>query len=156
REKTARPFYSDTSATSDDGADRHVIHKNLRLLRVLGIETDRVTFPFVVDGLAVSGEVQAVAHGAPFALINPGAPWPNKRWPAARFGEVAAFLRDVRGLQSIVLWGPGEEPLAGEVVTTSDGAARLAPPTTIAGVIALSRRAALCVSGDTGPLHLAA
>ena len=42
----------------------------------------------------------------PFALINPGAAWPNKRWPPERFGEVAAFLREVRGLPSVVLWGP--------------------------------------------------
>ena len=26
-------------------------------------------------------------------LINPGAAWPNKRWPPERFGELAAFLR---------------------------------------------------------------
>jgi len=37
--------------------------------------------------------------------VNPGAAWPNKRWPAERFGEVAAFIRDVRGLPVFVLWG---------------------------------------------------
>jgi lipopolysaccharide heptosyltransferase I len=157
REKSARPFYSDTSSGApDDAADRHVIHKNLRLLRVLGVDTDRVAFPLAVEALPASSEVRAAADGAPFALINPGAAWPNKRWPAGRFGEVAAFLRDVRGLRSVVLWGPGEESLAREVVDRSGGAARLAPPTTIAEVLALSRRASLCVSGDTGPMHLAA
>jgi heptosyltransferase-1 len=156
REKSARPFYSDTSSASDDATDRHVIQKNLRLLQVLGVKTDRVTFPLAVDAFPASREVQAVAAGRPYALINPGAAWPNKRWPAVRFGEVAAFLRAVRGLQSVVLWGPGEESLAADVVSASSGAARVAPRTTIAEVLALSRGAALCVSGDTGPLHLAA
>jgi ADP-heptose:LPS heptosyltransferase len=93
---------------------------------------------------------------APFALLNPGAAWPNKRWPPERFGALAQFLRDVRGLRSVVLWGPGESPLAHAVVESSDGAAFLAPPTQIGDLLALSRAAALMVSGDTGPLHLAA
>jgi lipopolysaccharide heptosyltransferase I len=159
REKSARPFYSDTSSSDEEAggaADRHVIHKNLRLLRVLGVVTEQVTFPLPADALPASSEVRAVADGPPFALINPGAAWPNKRWPAGRFGEVAAFLREVRGLQSVVLWGPGEEALARAVVEASAGAARVAPPTSIAELLALSRRAVLCVSGDTGPLHLAA
>jgi heptosyltransferase-1 len=69
---------------------------------------------------------------------------------------VAAFLRDVRGLPSIVLWGPGEEAVAQSVVTASNGAARIAPPTEIPDLVALCREAALIVSGDTGPLHIAA
>jgi len=59
-------------------------------------------------------------------------------------------------LTSFVLWGPGEEGLAGAVVETSGGAARVAPPTRLADLLALSRAASLMVSGDTGPLHIAA
>ena len=55
-----------------------------------------------------------------------------------------------------MLWGPGEEALAEAVVEASGGAARVAPPTTIADLVALARAAALMVSGDTGPLHIAA
>ena len=155
REKGARPFYSETDST--DGDDRaHVVWKNLRLLRVVGIDAAQVAFPLRAVPSDPRDEVVA-AHGArKFALINPGAAWPNKRWPPAQFGEVAAFLREVRGLSSVVLWGPGEEALAQAVVDASGGAARLAPPTAIADVVALSREAALVVSGDTGPLHIAA
>ena len=89
-------------------------------------------------------------------MINPGAAWPNKRWPAERFGAFAAALRDARGLASIVLWGPGEELLAGGIVAASRGAAAAAPRTTITDVFAIARAARLFVSGDTGPLHIAA
>jgi heptosyltransferase-1 len=160
REKTARPFYSETASRREgqvDGPGEHVIFKNLRLLRVLGVNDSQVRFPLAdVESAALSQVRGAIGRDRPFALINPGAAWPNKRWPAERFGEVAAFLREVRGVPSIVLWGPGEQGLAGAVVETSEGAARVAPPTGLADVLALSRAASLMVSGDTGPLHIAA
>jgi lipopolysaccharide heptosyltransferase I len=155
REKGARPFYSETDdVAADDGG--HVIQKNLHLLHVVGVETLRVEFPLAdVPSGALDGVRREIGPG-PFALINPGAAWPNKRWPAARFGEVAAFLREVRGLPSVVLWGPGELPLAQAVVAASSGAARAAPPTEVPDLVALARQAVLMVSGDTGPLHIAA
>ncbi len=159
REKSARPFYSatdDFSPSGEDQASRHVIYKNLHLLRVVGVESHRVEFPLVEVDSPAARAVQAADGGGPFALLNPGAAWPNKRWPAERFGEVASFLREVRGLRSIILWGPGDEELAQAVVVAASGAAKQAPPTGIADVLALSRAAVLCVSGDTGPAHLAA
>jgi lipopolysaccharide heptosyltransferase I len=154
REKGARPFYSETSA-ADDGIE-HVIQKNLQLLRVVGIESSAVRFPIADVPSAAVDAVRADIGERPFALINPGAAWPNKRWPPERFGEVVEFLRDVRGLASLVLWGPGEEALARAVIEASHGAARQAPATAIADLVALARAASLVVSGDTGPLHIAA
>jgi lipopolysaccharide heptosyltransferase I len=152
REKGARPFYSET----DDGGERvsaaatHVIDKNLHLLRVLGVHTRDIAFPLAT----VTSDAASQLGDEPFALINPGAAWPNKQWSPERFGEIAVFLRDIRGLRSIVLWGPGEAAIAAAVVDASKGAARLAPATTIPDIIALARAASLLISGDTGPLHL--
>ena len=44
-----------------------------------------------------------------YALLNPGAAWPNKRWPAdaVRRGRRVAAA-SVTGCASVVLWGPGE------------------------------------------------
>jgi lipopolysaccharide heptosyltransferase I len=158
REKGARPFYSETDAADEitDPTEEHVIGKNLRLLRVAGVHTREVEFPIARVSSAAAEAVIRDAAGRPYALVNPGAAWPNKRWPAERFGEVAAFLREVRGLESVVLWGPDEEDLARTVASSSAGAARVAPPTTIADALELARAATLIVSGDTGPLHLAA
>ena len=89
-----------------------------------------------------------------YALVNPGAAWPNKRWPPARFGALAAAIHREHGLRSIVLWGPGEESLAASVAAASEGAAEAAPPTTITDIVAMAREARLMVSGDTGPLHI--
>ena len=82
-----------------------------------------MVFPLAdVESPAAHG-VQAADGEGRSRLLNPGAAWPNKRWPPERFGEVAAFLRDVRGLRSVVLWGPGDEELAAAVVRASNGAA---------------------------------
>ena len=90
-----------------------------------------------------------------FALLNPGAAWPNKRWPPARFGALAAALRARTGLPSLVLWGPHEKPLAEAVVAASEGAAALTPATHIVDIFGVAKAARIVVSGDTGPLHIA-
>jgi lipopolysaccharide heptosyltransferase I len=152
REKGARPFYSEVG---DGEHAPHVIQKNLSLLSLVGVDRADVEFPLRHTPSRVVDAVRAQAEGRPIALINPGAAWPNKRWPASRFGEVAAFLEEVRGFEPFVLWGPAEQGLAQEVVDASGGAARVAPATTAADLLELSRAAALMVSGDTGPLHIA-
>jgi len=94
--------------------------------------------------------------GASFAVINPGAAWPNKRWPPDRLGAVARDLFSRHGLRSVVLWGPGEEDVARAVVAAAGAGAHLAPPTGLHELIALLRHARLMISGDTGPTHIAA
>jgi lipopolysaccharide heptosyltransferase I len=156
REKAASLFYS---VVCDAGAAAHVVDRNLAVLSLFGI-TERVRrFPFSVPPSSAASEVAARASRdgrRGYALINPGAAWPNKRWPPERFGRIAAALVRQFSLLPVVLWGPGEQALAGRIVETSGGAAVLAPPTGVADVLALSRDARLMVSGDTGPLHLAA
>jgi heptosyltransferase-1 len=158
REKAARPFYSETDGhTAPARSPGHVIFKNLRLLRTIGIDDQTVAFPLACPESAALDRVRAdIGTAAPFALLNPGAAWSNKRWPPGKFADIAAFLRDVRGLHSLVLWGPAEHALARQVVEASGRAARLAPPTTIAELLSLAQAASLIVSGDTGPLHIAA
>jgi lipopolysaccharide heptosyltransferase I len=156
REQGAAWFYSETSAVP---AGAHVVQKNLSVLVRLGVEPDRVRFPLAVPDSAVARQVvaEAAARGpGPFVLINPGAGWPNKRWPPDRFGAVAAAIRDEHGLPTFVLWGRGEAALADTVTTSSRGAAVRAPETTLGDLLALTSRAALMISGDTGPTHIAA
>jgi heptosyltransferase I len=150
REKTARPFYSD----AHEAEGGHVIAKNLRLLHALGVDDEAIRFPLADVPSAALDELRTRVNG-PFALINAGAAWPNKRWPARHYGELAAFIQETCGLTPVVLWGPGEEALAAEVIAASSGAAVLAPRTTITDLFALARASALVVSGDTGPLHIA-
>jgi heptosyltransferase-1 len=153
REPLARLFY--TSAP-DPGPATHVIYKNLALLSAVGAQHRRVQFPITIPrSETVDSVVQRFAPEG-YAVINPGAAWPNKRWPPACFGAVAAAMRQAYGLRSLVLWGPGEKELAYQVADASAGAAEVSPPTSVAEIAGIARAARLMISGDTGPMHIAA
>jgi lipopolysaccharide heptosyltransferase I len=160
RERAARPFYTEAydpglGGMRDGRETRHVVRTNLGMLGQVGLTAAAPEFP--IDGL-VSHVANAIREeaGGRYVLLNPGAGWPNKRWPADRFATLARTLRERHGLGSIVSWGPGEESLAQDVVRQSAGAARLAPPTSIADLVAVIRGAAVMVAGDTGPTQIAA
>jgi lipopolysaccharide heptosyltransferase I len=159
RERLARPFYTDAydpgcGGIYDPLERRNVVDINLGLLTPLGIQPGAPEFPIEPVDSAVERAMREKTGGR-YALLNPGAAWPNKRWPADRLGRVARALRERYGLASIALWGEGERPLADEVAATADGAAIVSPPASIADLVALARGAALVVSGDTGPTHIA-
>jgi ADP-heptose:LPS heptosyltransferase len=143
-----------------DVGGRHVIDHYLEMLKPLGIDNPEVRFD-VPEQLAEARTIDDFLRAQnllrkQFAVLNPGAGWPSKIWPAERYGAVARELRAAHGLTSIAVWGtPDERPLAEGIVAASAGAARLAPPTTVLELAALSRRAALFVGSDTGPMHLA-
>lgn len=152
REPLAALLYTETPEPRGTG---HVIRQNLALLAAVGVRDERLRFPLAVPCPAPVAAVLA-RHPQGFVLINPGAAWPNKRWPAARFGAAAAAIATRHALRSVVLWGPDEHALATAVVGASAGAAELAPPTRITDIAALARGARLMISGDTGPLHVGA
>jgi heptosyltransferase-1 len=152
RESAAAPFYTERTEV---GEGRHVIEKNLRLAAALGAKTDAVEFPLARHDSPAMTTLRAQGVGD-YVVINPGAAWPNKRWPPESFGHLARILRDRDALRSIVLWGPDELAIAQAVVASSDGAAIVAPETKMPDLVAMARQTRLFVSGDTGPLHIAA
>ena len=152
REPLARPLYSRRVDASRAG---HVIEQHLDVVATLGVTDRRVMFPIDVPRTPAIDHLMETLGRDDYALINPGASWPNKRWPPVRFGQLAALLSERRGLRSLIVWGPGEQAMAQVIAAESRGAALLAPPTSIPDLFALSHRARIMVSGDTGPLHIA-
>jgi ADP-heptose:LPS heptosyltransferase len=156
REKLASVFYSECANPGDVA---HVVDQNLSVLALFGIGERLRRFPIAVPASTaleqVADRVSREGRGG-FALVNPGAGWSNKRWLTERFGEVVSWIAEACGLLPVVLWGPGEQDVAIRIVDWSKGAAILAPKTGIGDLLALSREARLMLSGDTGPLHLAA
>jgi heptosyltransferase-1 len=150
REPLAGSLYTNAF---DPGSAVHVIHKNLALLQAVDVTDARVMFPLQIPGTETAGRL-AEQVGGDYVVLNPGAAWPNKRWPAQSFGALAAAIHERLGMRSVVIWGPGEQALAEAVVAASRGAAELSPPTSIPDLFGLVRRARLMVSGDTGPLHI--
>jgi heptosyltransferase I len=138
----------------------HVIEHYLNMLRPLGVETGEVRFDFPerAEDRQFADDFLRVRRWATrrFAILNPGAGWPSKMWPAERYGQVAQHLSRVHGLPSLAVWGgPSERPLAESIVEASGGNAILAPSTSMPQLGSFCRRAALFVASDTGPMHLA-
>jgi heptosyltransferase-1 len=152
RERAACCLFSQTVATR--GA--HVIEQDLELASaIVGDELEPVRPWLPVDPAAEAWADTILPPAAiPAAvLINPGAGWGAKRWPVERYAAVARGLAE-RGLRVLVNVGPGEEPLAEAIVEQSGGAATPVV-CSLSQLIALTRRVALAIAGDTGPLHLA-
>lgn len=152
REWAARWFFSQRVATRG----LHVIEQDLELAAAIAGDALRPMAPLLpVDREAESWCNALLAGNAapPIALIAPGAGWGAKRWPVERYAVVAASLRS-RGMRVLINSGPGEEKLAATIESASGGAASPVSPS-LSQLIALTRRIALCIAGDTGPLHLA-
>ncbi|HEX8713017.1 MAG TPA: glycosyltransferase family 9 protein [Terracidiphilus sp.] len=150
REHVARWLFQERVHTN--GA--HVIEQDVELASaVAGDKLSPVKPLLPEDPEGKSWCDKVLAAKTPAVLINPGAGWGAKRWPPERYAAVAQGLVD-RGFDVLVNSGPGEEALAQVIVQETKGAARLLMPS-LGHLIALMRKVALCVAGDSGPLHLA-
>lgn len=153
RESAAALWY--TRQTTARG--KHVIEQGLSIVESLvgkKLIAPAVEFPRDAGAEERIEQKLREAEIKKFAILNPGAGWGAKQWPAERYGQVARALARC-GVQSVVNYGPGEEELALAAETAGEGAAR-AFQCSISELIALTRRAKVFVGGDTGPLHLAA
>jgi lipopolysaccharide heptosyltransferase I len=155
RESPASLWY--TRRVIARGAHVHVIDQNLSIASAVAgceLSVPRVEFPRDVEAELRIEQRLVEAGVGEFAILNPGAGWGAKRWPAERYGRVARALAE-DGVRAILNYGPGEEDLARETADASEGAAS-PMKCSITELIALTRRARLFIGGDTGPMHLAA
>ena len=140
----------------------HVVQRGLALLKPLGIENPEIEYRVPVSPAAnqrVNEQVRDLAgpNGelGPFAIINVGAGWVSKIWPAERYAAVAKHLKDRWNLRTMIAWGGSEErSLAEQVSILSGGAAIELPATSLLELAEWIRRSVLFVGSDTGPMHL--
>jgi heptosyltransferase I len=153
RENLATMFYTRQVITRGE----HVVEQNLSLAEAVAHRALKISEVQLPRDEAAEQECDRRLQAQEtqrFALLNPGAGWGAKRWPAERYGEVARQLTD-NGMKALINFGPGEEDLARAVKIASGGAAETFTGS-ITQLIALTRRASLFIGGDTGPMHLAA
>jgi heptosyltransferase-1 len=111
REKPARMLYTHQVATT--GA--HVVEQALSLAQAVTHRPAPMRKgEFPVDPDAEEKITAMIGEARDFAILNPGAGWGAKQWPAERYGLVASELaKDC--VRSLVNYGPGEEELAASV-----------------------------------------
>lgn len=137
---------------------KHVVEKNLSLLRGIGIDSQESPRFFIPSGEEeekyISRFIASIRK--PIIGLNPGAGWPTKRWPVQNFALLGDKIIREGGGEVLLIWGPGEKERVEEIKRRMEEKALLAPPTSIIQLAALLKKCFLLVSGDTGPLHLAA
>lgn len=110
-------------------------------------------------------ELESVLEPSSRALVvlnpNAGDLAPERRWPADRFAALAARLIREEGVRVALTGTHAERAVASEVLSAAGPlpAGRLldlSGALSIGGLHALFQRAALVVSNDSGPMHLAA
>ena len=141
---------------------RHKVERNLALASaLLGRPVPYVPPGFPV-GAADRESAERILGGlglaeGGYAVLHPGTSGFGafKRWPAQRFGDLARRLATA-GTAPAVTCTPEERPLAEAVVRAAGGIGHVVETASLPVLAEVIRRARLFVSGDTGPLHLAA
>lgn len=137
RERPAGFFYS----SRVNSCSVHVVEQALDLAASAGARQRLRDFPLPA-GMA-EGELPAGA----FALASPLAGWTSKQWPLEYYEQLAVMLKQKLGLPLVLNGAPGTVPLVAGTLVHESG---------IGGLIHATRRAALVIGVDSGPLHLAA
>jgi heptosyltransferase II len=130
-------------------------HEVERLLALAGVKPGDVAPP-VSLGLAptdlAAADAWLVSHGIgpDFVAIAPGSVWGTKRWPY--YAELATGLDRT----TVIVGGAEDTELADAIVEAARGrAVSAAGALSLRGSAALIRRAAVLVTNDSAPLHLA-
>jgi heptosyltransferase-2 len=91
----------------------------------------------------------------PLLLLVVGANYgASKLWMPERFAAVSRHFQQRHGMRALVLVGPAEVELGERIAAEGDAIAMTRPVLPLNRLKALVRRAALMITGDTGPRHL--
>jgi heptosyltransferase-2 len=134
----------------------------LGLLTPLGITAIEATLrqPRLAVDAATRARARAlvprgVGAGRPLAAICPGSAWRTKRWPAPAFAALVRAL-DADGYRCVLLGGPDERALTAAVHAAAGGCAiDLGGATDLPLLAALLAEAAVAVTNDSAPMHVA-
>jgi ADP-heptose:LPS heptosyltransferase len=137
--------------------DVHAVDRYLWLAPMLGLDDGPPDFSVPVPPAAwarVEESLKRQGHrGEPFAVLVPGTLWETKHWRLEGFVDVGRYLR--RTGRAVVLAGSTKERARCQAVASAcPGAYDLSGQTTLTELAALIQQADLCVTNDSGSMHL--
>jgi heptosyltransferase I len=89
-----------------------------------------------------------------FGALVPGTMWEMKHWNLERFAEVGLWLKQ-RGFGVVLLGTRCDQTRCQAIAKMCPGAIDFSRQTTPAQLAAILKRAAICVTNDSGSMHLA-
>lgn len=144
-----------------DDTDGHEIHRYLRVLKLLNID-DVPSFlefwhtdadrQFVERLLRVEG----ILPNDRIVALNLGTTWTTKKWDVANFANLIQQITHLLPEIKILLVGASEERELTKSLPASLSVINLVGKTEILQLGALLERCEVCVTCDSGPMHIAA
>ncbi len=146
----------------DEDIPRHQVYYYLGLLSGLGLQafSAGIRLP-LAPAEREAGRERLLSLGldlqVPLVILSPGATYgPAKRWPAFRFAEVASLIQKRKGAEIVIVGSADETEIAKSISGLMEKKpAILTGQTSLPQVLGLISQAALFISNDSGPMHLA-
>lgn len=136
--------------------DVHAIDRYLWLTPILGLDDSPID-----SRIYLSAEIEAAAQQLleryalqQFGALVPGTIWETKHWHPERFAEVGQWLKK-QGFEVVVLGSKRDRRRCEQITQLCRGAIDFSGQTTPAELAAIVKRAAVCVTNDSGAMHLA-
>lgn len=141
----------------------HRTNQYLLPLRALGVpepHETQMSLGFTAADAAAAQEFlrgHGLAANKPFAVLAPMTTWQSRCWPADRYARLGDALAETLGLSVVLIGSQREAEAVAGVASQMKTAPVLASGVlTFREMAALIAKSALLVSGDTGPMHVAA
>lgn len=145
----------------DDHKKRHAVDRYMDVIAPLGVKgasrvprlRTREGDDAVIEGMLKKAKANM---GVPLVGLFPGAGHPSRRWPLARFSQLANKLVRDDGVRIVLFAGPEERALVQEMRSFFPRSVIVFDRLTIPQLASALARLAVFVSNDTGPMHIAA
>ncbi|MCG9131252.1 lipopolysaccharide heptosyltransferase II [Candidatus Poribacteria bacterium] len=149
------------TASCEDDTSVHEVHRYLRVLQLLAIDTvpDALEFWHTdTDAQTIQEllETEDVSSTDRLIVLNLGTTWRTKQWNIANFAAVIEQITHLAPDVRIVLTGSSNELALVEALPTSLPIINLIGKTSILQLGALLERCEVCLTCDSGPMHIAA
>jgi heptosyltransferase-1 len=140
----------------------HALERGLLLLKSLNIPCKKIEYDLPVtnkEKLNVDNLLRQkdIDPEKPIICINPQATWETKLWDSKKFADLSDRLKKKYHAQIVFTGGKSDQEAVNDIVSMMKlPGINLAGLTTLKTLAALYEKAALIVTTDTGPMHLAA
>ncbi len=140
---------------------KHAVDRYLDFLRHLGAKVGEPRFYIPVGEenrtrVDILLETEGIARGERFVAVSPVALWDTKLWEGKKFAMLCDRLVGELGLKTVLTGSSGDGILQRIEKAMTRPIANLGGKTSLRDLAYLFGRAALVVTTDSGPMHIAA
>ena len=148
-----------SSPVMPDPTSLHIVDQYVDVARAAGAECERAVFNLVPKAEDLQRARDLLAENGlnedKLIIMNAGAGWATKRWPAASFAKLAGHIV-AQGRQVGFIGTEMDRPAFAEVQDLEPRVTDLLGKTSVQELVSLCSLAKLHVAGDTGSTHISA